>query len=104
MSDQARPTAPTLKKEVVATATLGEVVVNGLRLSQRIAVRTGGTPGDGLFFARLLAAAVTDKDGATLFTEEQWDIFGAEHMAEMEAVFDVALRLGGFESAASKNG
>jgi hypothetical protein len=100
---------PILRKEVVATTALGEVVVCALRLSQRLALGRATSAEDAqaaadLFCARLLAASVTDKTGKPLFSEEQWDIFGAEHTADTNALVDVAMRLGGFAGDASKNG
>ena len=105
-NDTTRPPAPMLQKETVATQALGEVIVCGLRLSQRIALgrstAKGGEGGD-LFAARLLAASVVAKDGKPLFTEDEWDIFGAQHVADADALVAVAMRLAGFDREEAKN-
>jgi len=109
MSDEAKPIVqPFLAKEVVATQQLGEVVVNGLRLSQRLALGRLGKAADpdaaaDLFCARILAIAVTDKAGKPVFNEETWDIFAAQHQDDSNALLDVALRLGGFNRDEAKN-
>jgi hypothetical protein len=108
MSDAVPLPPPTLRKEVVNTEALGEVVVCALKLSQRLALSRATGDGNSqaaadLFCARLLAATVTDKAGKALYTEEQWDIFGAEHTPDTNALVDVAMRLGGFARAETKN-
>lgn len=109
MSDDAKAYAtPVLLKEVVATRQLGEVVVRGLRLSQRLGLNRAFREGDerqaaDQFAARLLAASVVTKDGQPLFNEDEWDIFGAQHTDDTNALIDVAMRLGGFDRAEAKN-
>lgn len=109
MSETNSVVVPILRKEVVNTAGLGEVVVCALRLSQRLALGRATASGDGqaaadLFCARLLAASVTSKDGKPLFTEDEWDIFGATNTEDTNALVDVAMRLAGFTGAEAKNG
>lgn len=94
---------PVLRKEVVDVAPLGEVVVRMLKLSERLALGTGAGSHD-TFAPRLLAAAVTTKEGEPLFDVEQWDIFGAEQTEAMNKLLDVALRLSGMDGDAPKNG
>lgn len=110
MSEEAlRPAAPTLRKEAVTTTALGEVVVCALRLSQRLAISRGVRELDGkaggadMFCARLLAASVIGKDGKPLFNEDEWDIFGSQHVADTDALIAVAMRLSGFDQAEAKN-
>lgn len=56
-----------------------------------------------LVSARLLAMAVTDKQGVPIFSVDEWDIFGAQNQQETDSLVDVAMRLGGFIRAAAKN-
>lgn len=104
-----RPAAPVLRKEVVTTPALGEVVVRALRLSERLAlnrdVRTERetTDANDQFCARLLSACVTDKAGVALYTLDEWDIFGATNEIDVNMLIEVALRLGGFDRGEAKN-
>jgi hypothetical protein len=111
MSDPVQAPIPTLQlaKEVVATQALGEVVVRGLRLSQRLALNRAFREDEAaaaadLFTARLLAVAVVTKDGKAVYGEDEWDIFGAQHPADTNALVTTALRLSGFDREEAKNG
>lgn len=98
-----------LPKETVEVAALGgEVVVRGLRLSEYlsmqariVAATTDKTTQDGIHSVLpvLLALCVLDADGLPLFTEEQWQIFGAKEAPQAVALFNVAWRLSGFAQA-----
>lgn len=94
-------TRPVQKKEAVLVSELGgEVIVRGLRLSERFAL-FAGMGNDGakyLQMARLLSMAVVDARGDALMTEEDWDVFGAENYAAMASLFDVAKRLSGLDA------
>lgn len=110
MSEEApRAAPPVLRKEVVETAALGELVVRMLKLSERLALRrktaseVAATDADDVFCARLLAVSVLDKEGKPLYSEEQWDIFAAENTADANKLLEAAMRLGGFDGAEAKN-
>lgn len=90
---------PTLPKETVDVPELGgEVVVQGLRLRERLAIfadREGAQK-----FAHvgeLLAAVVVDGAGEPIFTAEEWDEFGSKNYAAAINLFQVARRLSGLE-------
>lgn len=94
--------APTLPKETVDVPELGgEVVVSGLLLKDRIelfaAAETGGAQ-----LSRLLAATVLDADGVPVYTQEEWEQFGAQHFAAALRLFDVARRLSGLDAEVAK--
>lgn len=97
---------PVLRKEAVPVPDLGgEVIVRALTLSERFTL-FAGIEGDGRYLqmARLLSLAVVDAKGEPLLTQDEWDIFGAEHFAAMSGLFDVAKRLSGLDAeAVAKN-
>ena len=104
--DIAEPVLP--KETVEVTALGGEVVVRGLLLSEQLhiharilAATTDKTTPDGVhsMLPVLLARCVLDADGACLFTEEQWQIFGAKESAQAVSLFNVAWRLSGLAEA-----
>ena len=104
--------APTLPKETVAVESLGgEVVVCGLKLTDRLGIqarmralnqraeKAGGDTEDTsmrLVVPELLAAAVVDAESKPLFTAEQWEQHGARHADECIRLFNIAMRLSGF--------
>lgn len=95
--------APELPRETVAVPALGgDVIVRGLRLSERLALFAGlRTDADGRSYdhiAKLLAATVVDDDGAPLLTEAEWEAFGGRHFEAVLALFGVARRLAGLDA------
>lgn len=102
--------APTLPKETVAVAPLGgDVVVRGLLLTERMAVqrqlvelRKKELTDTGAVHAILpvmLALCVLDAEGLPLFTQDQWQAFGATHTDTAVELFNTAWRLSGFAQA-----
>ena len=106
--------APTLPKQTVEVAALGgEVIVQGLLLTQRLAVQSkiaalakGAEEGADInaVLPMLLSLCVVDADGAQFFTPDQWEVFGASHQGSAIELFNIAWRLSGFAQAeVSKN-
>lgn len=104
---------PALRKETITVdGFASDLVVRALKLSERLSLGRAVTQAaeadqaksDDRFTARLLALAVSYTDGSPVFTEDEWDIYGADHMAQTNQLVDVAMRLGGFGEAAAKNG
>ncbi len=96
--------SPVLRKEVVDAPPLGEVVVRMIKLSERIALRDAKVIAENTFVPRLLALAVSGKDGEPIFDIEGWDIFAVDHQDSANRIFDVAVRLSGMDGEAAKNG
>jgi hypothetical protein len=114
--DRSQIKVPTLPKEAVQVDGLGgEVVVRGLRLSERLQLdalnRLASAPREGepedearvragsLALPRVLAACVVDGDGEPLMSAAEWDIFGAKHRTEAFVLFNTAMRLSGQDQA-----
>ena len=108
-------TPPVLPQEEVPFPPAGgDVLVRGLLMTQRLAnerlreaeqvpredetdeeaqARAGAR-----IVARVLAQAVVEEEsGLPLFTELQWDKFGSTHRIEVFRVFNVAMRLSGYD-------
>ena len=85
-------TLPVLPSETVAVDALGgDVVVRGLKLSDRLAKSYA-------HLAKLLAASVVGDDGLPLLNESEWDAFGGVNFTEALALFSVASRLSGLDA------
>ncbi len=106
------PQPAELAREVVAVAALGgDVLVCELGLEARLefdeALRKQG--GDGkqsnvyAMVPLLLAASVSDADELPLYTVDQWRKFGARNRIQAIELFNVAMRLSGFDGGAEKN-
>ena len=104
--------APVLPKETVDVEALGgAVVVRGLRLTERLTVqsdlvrlRAAHAAGDAsadvhVVVPMILSIAVLDADNEPIWTDAQWEIFGAQHSDQAMALFNVAWRLSGFREA-----
>jgi hypothetical protein len=112
---------PALPKEAVEFPPVGgEVIVRGLMLSERLWLenmrRRRAQPGEGEdaedaqaragaeFVPRVLAMTVIDAGGAPIYTEQQWSIFGGQDIGGAMLLFNVAMRLSGYDVAsAAKN-
>ena len=86
----------------------GDLIVRGLLLTERLAVHSkimaiqkevAGKGGVNALLPVLLALCVTDADGLPLWTEDQWQVFGAKHQNEAIVLFNTAWRLSGFNQA-----
>lgn len=115
MSNPTQRPEPTRRKERVATATFGDLVVCGMTLSERLGVTDvaaidGESAADRsrrvgkLFTSRLLAATVRDLDGAEVYDAEGWDLFLGSHAAELDPLVDKALRINNFNLPDPKTG
>lgn len=102
--------APTLRRETVPVPSLnGDVIVRGLKLSERLRLRglaqdAAGSANPDRFVSELLAVAVVDADGNPFWSADEWDIWGSGQVADYGVLVDKALQLGGFDGAAAKNG
>lgn len=86
--------APTPPKEAVTVDSLGgEVIVRGLLLRDRLELAT--TSDKFAAVSALLAATVVDADGEQLWTQGDWEAFGARHYDDALRLFVVAQRLSG---------
>jgi hypothetical protein len=107
--DRASIKPPVLPKEAVPVASLGgEVIVRGLKLSERLALfadlnRDGAGPAEAFVHVpAVLATTVLASDGLPVFTAEEWETHGIAHADEVFALFQVAQRLSGMDPEASK--
>lgn len=103
--------APTVPKETIEVPALGgEVIVRGLLLTERLASQNqmvalrkaqADHTGDlNAIIPVLLALCVLDADSLPLWTQDQWQAFGARHPAQAVELFNAAWRLSGFDEAA----
>jgi hypothetical protein len=96
--------APVLPKETVEVPELnGSVVVHGLLLKDRLAFFFNKEAGYG-HLAKLLALTVMDAKGLPIFSEEEWEVWGAkkENFAATMKLFDVARRMSGLDAEVSE--
>jgi hypothetical protein len=104
--------SPVLRKQTVTVPALGaDVVVRGLLLSEMFEKkhvneeakkpRDGETEGrararaGGHVVSYTLARTVTLADGKPLYSEAEWDVFGAENPSDVLELFKVAESLNG---------
>jgi hypothetical protein len=88
---------PMLPKETLEVPELkGSVVVCGLMLSDRLKVMRDARNGE-INLSTLLAMTVVDADSKQLFTEQEWETFGATNFKACLNIFNVAKRLSGFD-------
>ena len=107
--DRAKVAPPVLPKETVEVAAIGgEVVVRGLllteylRMKNRIAqANADHSAEDGVYaiLPPLLATCVLDASGQPLWTEDEWQAFGAKEPGQALELFNVAARLSGLSRA-----
>lgn len=77
---------PTPRKETIEIAGIGEVVVRGLMLSERLALIALEDSQGYRAVPQQLAYCVLDVNGEPLMTAEQWDTWAAQNP---EAWFDI---------------
>ncbi len=108
-------TPPVLPQEEVPFPPAGgDVLVRGLLMTQRLAndrlhqvdrltledeteVQAHARAGARIVTRVLAQAVVEEESGLPLFTEAQWDQFGATHRLDVFRVFNVAMRLSGHD-------
>ena len=96
---------PTLPKETVACPELGgDVVIRGPLASARIALQRIATDDASIekLAPVLLASSVVDADDRPLFTQEEWDAWGGANYPAYLNLFNVAMRLWGFDGEANR--
>ncbi len=103
--DKIKP--PVLPREAVPVLALGgDVVVRGMLLSERLALigsaREQGGAVNFSYIAQVLATCVLAGDDLPVYTAEQWEEFGAQHMGEALALFEKCQALSGLDGEASK--
>lgn len=98
---------PVLPSETIEVPALGgSVLCQGMLLRDRIGIFADAEErGPGYWHvARLLSKTVVDEDGAALFTESEWEVFGSEHFEEAMRIYAVCKRLNGMDyDGAKKN-
>jgi len=94
---------PVLPKETVSVEGIGDVVVQGLLLSDRLEIFGAGRS---VKVSHLLEKSVIDASGEPLWTAHEWEVFGAPKQGFIETMklYKVARRLSGLDSeVAEKN-
>lgn len=95
------------RTETVSVESLGEVVVRGMRLSDKLRLSQWDEAQDGpksRQFCAVLAATARASDGSAIFTEDEWDGWGGDHIEDAVRLFEVAQRLSGLSAEeAGKN-
>lgn len=117
-NEQTKRPDPVVRKQVIATETWGDLVVWKMKLSERLMI-TDIPAIDGeqaeersrrvgrLFTSRLLAATVHGKDGALLYTADEWDVWLGDVADELVPVVKAASQINGFDVTSgdeAKNG
>lgn len=95
--------APVLPKETIEVPSLnGEVVVHGLMLKDRMELLFSESETGRINLSLMLSKTVVDDKGDPVFTEQQWELFGATHFVDAIALFKVAKRLSGIDAKVAK--
>lgn len=89
--------APTAPAETVEVEGIGEVIVRGLLLRDRLRMAIEDPDKPYANVSRMLAASVVDADHVELWTAEQWEAFGAAHWTECLKLWAIARRLSGMD-------
>lgn len=114
MSEPTPRPSPNLRKEVVETATWGELVVRQLLASARIGLTANDKDAEpdeteaqrkqrlgnnyALFLAELMARAVTDKAGEPMYSADDWDAWNATAGDDCLKLCNKALALNGYRT------
>jgi hypothetical protein len=95
--------APILPKETVEVPSLnGDVVVQGLMLKDRMELLFSESETGRINLSLMLSMTVVDDKGDPIFTEQQWELFGATNFTESLVLFKVAKRLSGLDAEVSE--
>jgi hypothetical protein len=93
---------PVVPKETVTVPELGgDVIVRGLLLTDRIRFFQKGQSGK-LGVSSMLAFTVIDAKGEEIFTEEEWEAFGAKNFSAAIELFEKAKKLSGMDVVVNK--
>lgn len=105
--------APQLAREVVNVPSIGgEVIVRGMRMSDRMALWDCSKPrgmetdeqakarAEQFMVAETLARTVVLADDQPLWTVAEWDVFASANSEETLRIFAIANRLSGGDTAA----
>lgn len=98
--DAAKPSLPKESKQVDAIG--GEVVVQGLLLSDRLALAVNKEK-PYTHIAEMLSRTVMDDEGEPVYTAQEWEIFGAKNSEAAFELFAIAQRLSGMGEAVKKD-
>jgi hypothetical protein len=90
--------SPLPTTEQVEVAGLGEVTVRSLRLSEFLPIAT--TADQRRAELSLVATAVVDEEGRSLWTEEQWDVWAGAHLAAWQGLARAVARVVGLDAQA----
>lgn len=100
-SDIARPALPMEAVEVPELG--GEVIVRGLRLSERLDLAVDSEEGYRRI-TRMLSIVVVDTDQVPIFSQDEWEVFGAKNAEAVMRLWVVSKRLSGLDvESAEKN-
>ena len=83
----------------------GDVIVRGALASSRLALETASRDGPltvEQMLPKMLALSVVDEAGAPLLTEQEWNEHAGQHYLECVQLFNVAMRLWGFDGEANR--
>lgn len=117
--DRSQITIPALPQQIEPCEPLGgDVILRGMLLSERLENdalnRQAREPLEGeteeqararagaLVTPRLLHKCVVDERGQPLLSVHEWDVFGAGQPGELFRLFNIAMRLSGYDSKAEE--
>lgn len=91
--------APILPKETVEVPALGgEVIVQGLMLKDRLELLFSESETGRINLSLLLSHTVVDDKGEPVYTQNEWELFGANHFVEALKLFKTAKRVCGLDA------
>jgi hypothetical protein len=96
--------APMLPKEVMSVPEIskeGDVIVRGLLLTDRVRLLQKESAGS-LGLSVMLAATVVDENNEPIWTEQEWEAFGARHFDVALTIFYKAKELSGLDAEINK--
>ena len=88
-----KPPAP--RKETIEVAGIGEVVVRGLMLSERLALIALEDSQGYRHVAQQLAYCVLDDAGEPLMTADEWDVWAAQNLQAWSGIIKTIRKLSG---------
>jgi len=94
---RANVSPPVAPAETLEVAGVGEVIVRGLLLRDRLRMAIEDPERPYANVSRLLAVSVVDADHAELWAAEEWEAYGAAHWEECLRLWAVARRLSGMD-------